>query len=234
MRGNILVLLSVLAISFACSNNNSDSESNTGASITDGTPFAEVEKRAPELVIAHQVEEYELWKASFDLAESVREKYGVSTKKVYQGMVDSNLAVVVANVQDLDTARFYLNSEKLYKSMENAGVKGKIETFYLQDRLEYKEDITDTILLFMSFKVIKYDRWQTAFLEDYKSDNEHNFQVLKVMQGVENDDEVALLFAVNDPDYVKKMESNGAFRMKMIQAGVISYPVIYKLSERLI
>jgi hypothetical protein len=88
--------------------------------------------------------------------------------------------------------------------------------------------------MFMSFKVIKYDRWQQAFLEDYKEDNTRNFQVLKVMQGVENDDEVALLFVVNDPDYVKKMEGNGAFRMKMIQAGVISYPVIYKLTERII
>lgn len=234
MRGMTIALLSILAISFACSNNNSDSEASTEASVTDGTPFREVEARAPELIIAHQVEEYELWKASFDLAESVREKYGVSTKKIYQGSVDSNLAVVVANVEDLDTAKFYLNSEKLYKSMENAGVKGKIETFYLQDRLEYKEEITDTILMFMSFKVIKYTRWQTAFLDDYKSGKDRNFQVLKVMQGVENDDEVAMLFVVNDPDYVKKMEGNSAFRMKMIQSGVISYPVIYKLTERLI
>jgi arginine/lysine/ornithine decarboxylase len=234
MKGNILLLLSVLAISFACSNKETNTDASNEEQITDGTPFNIVANRDPELVIAHQVEEYELWKASFDLAESVREKYGVVTKKVYQGIVDTSLTVVIANVENLDTAKFYLNSEKLYKSMENAGVKGKIETFYLQDRLEYKEEVTDTILMFMSFKVIKYDRWQQAFLEDYKEDNTRNFQVLKVMQGVENDDEVALLFVVNDPDYVKKMEGNGAFRMKMIQAGVISYPVIYKLTERII
>jgi len=224
----------IMSLMISCSNNSNTTEETTSTNLTDGTPFRVDENSDPELVIAHHVTEFELWKASFDLAESVREKYGIETKKVYQGTVDSSLAVVVANVENLDTARFYLNSEKLYKSMEMAGVKADIDMFYLQDRLHYTKTITDTILMFMSFKVISYDRWQNDFLDDYKGDAAHDFQVLKVMQGVENQDEVAMLFAVNDPDYVKKMESNSAFRMKMMKAGVISYPIIYKLSERLI
>jgi len=37
---------------------------------------------------------------------------------------------------------------------------------------------------------------------------------------------------VNDHDYVQKMESNNSFQMKMLAAGVVSYPTIYKLDER--
>lgn len=229
-----LTALLIIGLLISCGNNESSTEAPLATVETEGTPFIADDNSSPELVIAHHVKEFELWKASFDLAESVREKYGIETRKVYQGLVDTNLAVVVANVENLDTARFYLNSEKLYKSMEMAGVKAEIETYYLQDRLHYTKTVTDTILMFMSFKVISYNRWQKAFLDDYKSAQGHDFQVLKVMQGVENEDEVAMLFAVNDPDYVKKMESNSAFRMKMMKAGVISYPTIYKLSERLI
>lgn len=229
-----LAALLIMSILIACGNKTTTMEESLSTIATEGTPFKLDDNSDPELIIAHHVKEFELWKASFDLAESVREKYGIETRKVYQGSVDTNLAVVVANVENLDTARFYLNSEKLYKSMEMAGVKAEIETYYLQDRLHYTKTATDTILMFMSFKVISYDRWQTAFLEDYKGDKSHDFQVIKVMQGVENKDQVAMLFVVNDPDYVKKMESNSAFRMKMMKSGVISYPVIYKLSERLI
>lgn len=229
-----LAALLISSLLIACGNTKTKTEEPLSTVETEGTPFKIDDSSDPELIIAHHVKEFELWKASFDLAESVREKYGIQTRKVYQGFVDTNLAVVAANVVNLDTARFYLNSEKLYKSMEMAGVKAEIETYYLQDRLHYTKAVTDTILMFMSFKVISYNRWQKAFLDDYKDDKSHDFQVIKVMQGVENEDQVAMLFVVNDPDYVKKMESNGAFRMKMIKAGVISYPVIYKLKERLI
>ena len=66
MKGKILVLLSVIVTSFGCSNTDSDKDASSEASITEGTPFSLVKNKTPELVIAHKVDDYELWKASFD------------------------------------------------------------------------------------------------------------------------------------------------------------------------
>ena len=47
-------------------------------------------------------------------------------------------------------------------------------------------------------------------------------------EGIDEPNHVHMIFQVNDPNYVQKMEKNNAFRMKMLAAGVVSYPVTYK------
>lgn len=236
MRGrNILWILAFFILASCSTDSNHKKDSDDALAIPEGVPFERSENENTQLIISHFVADYDVWKATFDLAESVRLKYGITTKHVYKGLLDSNLAVVTTEIQDIDTARHYVNSDQLYKSMELAGVIGEVKTFYMKERLNYSEEANDTILMFMSFKVINYDRWEKAFLKDFLKDGDNrDFEVIKVLQGVEQEDEIAMLFRVNDPEYVQKMEKNSAFRMKMIASGVISYPLIYKLNEQLI
>lgn len=205
-----------------------DDTNTTDESIAN-TPFSRSFDHDTCLFIAHTVKDYDTWKAAFELAEPVREKHGIKTLSVYREENDSSLALVYTNVDHLENAKEYITSQDLQMSMENAGVVGAMDLYWMVNQLKYTSDITDSILMFMSFKVIDYDRWEKAFLQDYKDEPERDFQVRRVMRGIEDDGQIAMIFAVNDPDYVQKMEKNNAFRAKMLASGVISYPVTYKL-----
>jgi len=194
-----------------------------------GVPFTRFTKQDTCLFITHKIEEYDLWKAAFDLAEGVREKNGITTLNVYQDLLDPHMSMVLTNVDDIKKAKDYITSADLEKSMAAAGVSGGMDLYWVRKRMEFTKPITDTILMFMSFSVVSYDRWENAFLQDYRDEPERDFQVLTVMQGVEDEGQVVMIYAVNDPEYVSKMEQNNSFRMKMLAAGVISYPVTYKL-----
>lgn len=193
------------------------------------TPFTREVSHDTCLFIAHTVKEYDVWKAAFDLAQPVREKHGIEALNVYRELNDTSLALVYTNVNSLKEARDYITSDNLQKSMENAGVMGAMDLYWMVNRLKYKPEVTDSILMFMSFKVMSYERWESAFLQDYVDEPNRDFQVKRVLQGIENEGQVAMIFAVNDHDYVQKMEKNAAFRAKMLSAGVVSYPVTYKL-----
>ena len=140
--------------------------------------------------------------------------------------------MVLASIENVQQAKDYVTSDQLESSMQVAGVEGDIELQWIHQQLEYTETADDSILMFMSFKVVSYDRWENAFLDDYKTGESKDFEVTRVLQGVDDPGLVTMLFQVNDHDYVQKMESNNSFRMKMLAAGVVSYPTIYKLNER--
>ena len=194
-----------------------------------GTPFTRSVGHDTCLFIAHTIKDYDVWKASFDLAEPVREKHGIHALNVYRELNDSSLALVYTEVTHLKKAKDYITSPNLQESMSAAGVMGAMDLYWMSNKLQYTSPVTDSILMFMSFKVISYERWENAFLQDYRDEPDRDFQVSNVMRGVEDDSQVSMIFAVNDPDYVKKMEKDNVFRAKMLAAGVISYPVTYKL-----
>jgi len=224
-----LLFLSVLFL-FNCSGNKEGSESeNDPAEDVPNTPFTRAVKYDTCLFIAHVVKDYDVWKAAFDLAQPIREKHGVEALNVYRELNDSSLALVYTNVTNLNEAKDYITSDNLQQSMQNAGVTDAMDLYWMVNRLRYTSAITDSILMFMSFKVINYDRWEKAFLQDYIDEPTRDFQVRNVMQGIEDNGQIAMIFAVNDHDYVEKMEKNSAFRAKMLASGVISYPITYKL-----
>ncbi|MEZ4721888.1 MAG: hypothetical protein R2813_08450 [Flavobacteriales bacterium] len=196
-----------------------------------GVPFTRKVKHDTVLFIAHKIADYEVWKAAFDIAQPVREKHGVMVLNVFRDQNDTNLVLVYTNITNVERAKEYVTSESLQKSMQNAGVQGTMDLYWLTQEMSYNKDITDSILFFMSFKVMKYDRWENAFLDDYRNEPDRDFQVINVLKGVEDQGLVGMLFAVNDHDYVQIMEKNNSFRAKMLAAGVISYPITYKLRE---
>lgn len=196
-----------------------------------GVPFTRPSGYDTSLVIAQTPQEYSRWKTAFDQARPDREKYGIQTQRIYREPADSGMAMVFTIVSNTKLARQYMDSENTKTAMSNAVIDGSLETYWLEETLHYTKPITDSILMFMSFKVMSYDRWEHAFLDDYRDQPDRDFQVLSVLRGIDEPHKVYMLFAVNDPSYVEKMEKNNAFRMKMLASGVISYPVTYTLDE---
>ncbi|NCG29370.1 MAG: hypothetical protein GWP27_02745 [Bacteroidetes bacterium] len=231
--GQWLVLFGLILVVASCAEEVKKEEAEVVVEdVLSSTPFTHDFDYDTCLIISHKVDNYDVWKASYDLSEEIRLNHGIKTIKVYQGKVDKKYAMVLTSIENVSQAKGYVTSDMLENSMQIAGVEGDIEIQWMRQKLEYTENADDSILMYMSFSVIDYERWEEAFLDDYGTGESKDFEVTHVLQGVDDEGLVTMLFQVNDHDYVQKMESNNSFQMKMLAAGVVSYPTIYKLDER--
>lgn len=217
----------IASIVFGCSNDK-PLESN----VLDNVPFIREGIIDTAFVIIHNTTDYCDWKSAQQSIQPVFEANGVKAIAHFQGLQDTNLAISIYTVDDFGKGQAYLDEKQSLQPLEQVSQANGIKVHVLDQALAYTLSSDDSIFHLMSFKTLKYERWEEAFLKDYKENPSHEFAVTNVFREVEDDNHVYMLFKVNDPQYVEKMERNNAFKMKMLAAGVVSYPVTYKLLQR--
>lgn len=87
----------------------------------------------PLVIVRHKVRDTVAWRARFDADAPARAAAGLTGVTTYRDSDDDSTVVVLIPVPDLDTARGFMASEPLRKSMEEAGVIGEPEVRYLQE-----------------------------------------------------------------------------------------------------
>lgn len=180
------------------------------------------------MVMISQSVNYCDWRAANKGMEHQRSDHMIALREVYHGMLDSNLVMSLSEVSDLEMAQDFVRSDVHMAPLKQVSSDETIKTIFLGQQLEYTAETMDTLVFYMSFKTLNYERWEKAFLDDYRENPAHEFEVTRVFRGIDEPNHVHMIFQVNDPNYVQKMEKNNAFRMKMLAAGVVSYPVTYK------
>lgn len=207
------------------------SERNNASVVLEGVPFVREGIIDTTLVIVQRSTDFCDWKSAYATVGSVFEANGLKKVAQFKGFEDTNLVVSIYSVDAMEAARGLIDSKgklhALFQVAEEDGMSFK----FLDQSLAYTESADDSIFHLMSFKTLNYHRWEDAFLKDYQDDPQHEFAVTNVFRLLDNTDHIHMLFRVNDPLYVEKMEKNNAFKMKMLAAGVISYPETYKLRE---
>ena len=183
------------------------------------------------LVIINELTDFCDWKKVFETMDGLRSTYGIEVVELFQGSQDTNLTVSLNNISSLEGADEFINSDKLNSSMNNVSFEDATKLHFLDQQLEYTLETNDTLTMYMTFKTLSYKRWEKAFLDDYREDPNRDFEVVRVFRGVDEPNHVHMIFKVNDPEYIEKAEQNNAFKMKMLAAGVVSYPVTYKLRD---
>jgi len=183
------------------------------------------------LVIINELTDFCDWKKVFETMDGLRSTYGIEVVELFQGSPDTNLTVSLNNISSLEGADEFINSDKLNSSMNNVSFEEATKLHFLDQQLEYTLETNDTLTMYMTFKTLSYKRWEKAFLDDYREDPNRDFEVVRVFRGVDEPNHVHMIFKVNDPEYIEKSEQNNAFKMKMLAAGVVSYPVTYKLRD---
>ncbi|MEX2595713.1 MAG: hypothetical protein WEC59_02200 [Salibacteraceae bacterium] len=181
------------------------------------------------LVIINKTTDFCEWRSVFKASTPDMNEHGLNLMDSYQGLEDTNLALTFHAVSNLETAQAFMESSASSEPFKSVTANDELTSMFLDQQLEYTREAKDTLVMFMSFKTMKYERWEEAFLDDYREDSTKDFQVLRVFRGLEDRDHVYMLFKVNDPNYIERTEKNNAFKMKMLAAGVVSYPVSYKL-----
>lgn len=89
----------------------------------------------PFMIIRNEVEDYDRWKPIFDDHGPTRAEFGSTGYQLMRSADDPNELFMVFEVRDLDRAKELVSSDDLREKMQDAGVTGQPD-FYFLDEIE--------------------------------------------------------------------------------------------------
>lgn len=96
-----------------------------------------------QVLVHHQVADYQNWRRAFDSAIDFRHAGGECACRVFRTTGNPNDLTLLFEWEDLDRARGYMNSEELRKKMKQAGVVGAPEIHYLAEMYSIHRSAAD-------------------------------------------------------------------------------------------
>jgi heme-degrading monooxygenase HmoA len=88
------------------------------------------------VLVHHKVEDYNKWKAAYDEHSDFRTQYGSKGGKVFQSADNPDELFVLLEWNNLDNARNFAKSDDLKKAMQEAGVVGMPDIFFIEEAAE--------------------------------------------------------------------------------------------------
>lgn len=85
------------------------------------------------LVVTHKIQDYVQWKRVFDESEELRHEHGVRGGWILRDQKDKNLITVALEVDDLDTAGQFMQSDQLKDYMRRSGAMGEPSILFLEE-----------------------------------------------------------------------------------------------------
>jgi hypothetical protein len=85
------------------------------------------------LLIRHKVAAFAKWKPAYDAHGSARANAGLKEERLLREIDDPNEVVLLFSVQDLNKAKQFAASDDLRQRMQQAGVAGKPDIWFLND-----------------------------------------------------------------------------------------------------
>ena len=83
------------------------------------------------MLIRHKVRDFKSWKAGYDGHQPKRVEAGLTEKYLLRGSDDPNEVVALFEAQDLSRAKAFATSADLREKMEEVGVVGKPDIYFL-------------------------------------------------------------------------------------------------------
>jgi hypothetical protein len=83
------------------------------------------------MIVHHHVRNYEAWRPAYDKHEPMRTSAGLTHGRVFRAADDPNDLVLLFDVADKKRARAFAESDDLKTVMQNAGVEGRPEMYFI-------------------------------------------------------------------------------------------------------
>jgi quinol monooxygenase YgiN len=96
-----------------------------------------------QVLVHHEVADYQNWRAAFDSALDFRRQGGEHNCRVFRTAGNPNDLTLLFEWEDLPKAQGYMNSEELRKKMQQAGVIGAPEVHYLAEMFSIHRSAAD-------------------------------------------------------------------------------------------
>lgn len=85
------------------------------------------------VLVRHKVEDYAKWKPEFDEDGDSRKASGFKGGYIYRNVDDHNELVILLEIDDLEKARQYVQSEEVRQKIKRSGVLGKADVIFLDE-----------------------------------------------------------------------------------------------------
>ena len=85
------------------------------------------------LIVRHQVEDFDRWRAGYDANADVRTNGGVRHQMVYRSADDGNDITVMHDFETIDAARAFAGSPELKAAMAELGVVGAPQIWFVEE-----------------------------------------------------------------------------------------------------
>jgi len=92
----------------------------------------------PQLLVRHKIADYAKWKPVFDGHASMQKAAGITSGRLFHSADDASEIVILFEVQDIERAREFTQSEDLKKAMEQSGVVDMPDIYLLEEISEFK------------------------------------------------------------------------------------------------
>ena len=86
------------------------------------------------LFVRHQVQDYATWRRAYNKFDAQRKPMGVTSHAVFQSVDDPNDVTAWHDFDNIAKAKAFVSSEALRDAMEEAGVKGQPEIWFVRAR----------------------------------------------------------------------------------------------------
>ncbi len=86
----------------------------------------------PYLLVRHKVQDYAKWKPIFDQHGATRQASGSRGGQLFRNANDPNELVILFEVDDLEKARQFAESDDLRQTMQRAGVADQPDIYFLE------------------------------------------------------------------------------------------------------
>jgi heme-degrading monooxygenase HmoA len=78
-------------------------------------------------------EDFDKWKAVFDEAAALRQRYGSKGVRVFRSVDNANEAMILGEYEDLARARQLFQSQEFREATQRAGISGAPEVSFLDE-----------------------------------------------------------------------------------------------------
>ncbi|MEQ9105544.1 MAG: hypothetical protein RIE53_12710 [Rhodothermales bacterium] len=198
------------------------------------TACAKPAEEAPEavtdqvrLLVAHEVDDYAVWRERFNAQVDARLDAGVEDELVMQAEDNPNLVFVLLTVRDREAATAFLTDPETARSMEFAGVTGELLTELVTYGTLWPTTTETGLRLLVRHPVEDFERWMNTFKGHEQERANAGVHTMMVTQALDDPNDVMMMFSVTDPETVSDYMSSQLLRVTMRLAGVIGEPQAY-------
>lgn len=179
------------------------------------------------LLVAHEVDSYDVWRARFNAQVGARLDAGVEEEVVMQGEDNPNLVFVLLTVRNEEAATAFLTDPATARSMEFAGVTGELLTELVTYGTVWPNTTETGLRLLVRHPVEDFERWMNTFKGHEQERANAGVHILLVTQALDDPNDVMMMFSVTDPETVSDYMSSQLLRVTMRLAGVVGEPQAY-------
>lgn len=179
------------------------------------------------LIVRHKVANYSKFKAVYDAHDSARLANGLRSFLIARGLKDTNMVMIVLNMDDTIKARQFATTPDLKKAMQKAGVSGAPSFLYLDVQMQDTSPDAAPTRVIVTHKVKDWDAWKKSFDSHKQVRIDAGLTDRAIGYSIGDNRTVTVAFIINDMKKAEAFMASQDLKDKMAEAGVVGPPDIF-------